>query len=216
VHQPRTLTTEGAAQPAAIIEGMEALGIQVVHGYCLTETYGPSVFCSYQQEWDQLPLEQREVKMARQGVRAPGMAELMVANPVTLEPVVRDGTVMGEVTMRGNTMMKGYLQNPSASAEAFRGGWFHSGDLAVWHADGYIEIKDRSKDVIISGGENISSIEVEDVLYRHPKIQDAAVVARPDEKWGETPCAFITTSEGETVTEQEIIDFCREIGRAHV
>lgn len=210
VDHPVTVTTGGAAPPAAIIEGMEALGIQVVHAYGLTETYGPSVFCSYQQAWDQLPLEQRAVKMARQGVRAPGMAELMVANPVTLEPVVRDGTVMGEVMMRGNTMMKGYLQNPSASAEAFRGGWFHSGDLAVWHADGYIEIKDRSKDVIISGGENISTIEVEDVLFRHPAILEAAVVAQADDHWGEVPCAVVTLKPGEELEAQSIIDFCRD------
>ena len=205
-----TVTTGGAAPPAAIIEGMEALGIEVVHAYGLTETYGPSVFCSYQQAWDELPLEQRAARMARQGVRAPGMDRLMVADPVTLEPVIKDGTVMGEVMMRGNTMMKGYLQNPSASAEAFSGGWFHTGDLAVWHPDGYIEVKDRSKDVIISGGENISTIEVEDVLFRHPAIMEAAVVAKPDEHWGEVPCAVVTLKAGEELDAQEIIDFCRD------
>ncbi|MCV6609720.1 MAG: acyl-CoA synthetase [Amphritea sp.] len=211
VDHPVTVTTGGAAPPAAIIEGIEALGIQVVHAYGLTETYGPSVFCSYQQAWDELPMDQRAAKMARQGVRAPGMAELMVADPLTLEPVNRDGTVMGEVMMRGNTMMKGYLQNPSASAEAFSGGWFHTGDLAVWHADGYIEVKDRSKDVIISGGENISTIEVEDILFRHPAILEAAVVAQPDDHWGEVPCAVVTLKpEHDEVDAESIISFCRD------
>ncbi|MBR9867391.1 MAG: acyl-CoA synthetase [Oceanospirillales bacterium] len=207
-HQVKVMTA-GAAPPASVIQGMEELGFRVTHVYGLTETYGPSVVCAWHEEWDAYDEEKKSRLKSRQGVRAPMLDGLMVAHPDTLEPVPQDGETIGEIFMQGNLVMKGYLKNPSTTDEAFKGGWFHSGDLAVWHADGYIEIKDRSKDVIISGGENISSIEVEDVLYRHPKIQDAAVVARPDEKWGETPCAFITTTEGETVTEQEIIDFCR-------
>ncbi|WP_290702216.1 acyl-CoA synthetase [Amphritea sp.] len=207
-HQVKVMTA-GAAPPASVIQGMEDLGFKVTHVYGLTETYGPSVVCAWHEEWDEYDDEKKSRLKSRQGVRAPMLDGLMVADPDTLEPVPQDGETIGEIFMQGNLVMKGYLKNPSTTDEAFSGGWLHSGDLAVWHADGYIEIKDRSKDVIISGGENISSIEVEDVLYRHPKIQDAAVVARPDEKWGETPCAFITTTEGETVTEQEIIDFCR-------
>jgi len=208
-HEVKVMTA-GAAPPASVIQGMEELGFKVTHVYGLTETYGPSVVCAWHDEWDQYDEAQKARLKSRQGVRAPMLDGLMVADPDSLEPVPQDGTTIGEIFMRGNLVMKGYLKNPSTTDEAFKGGWFHSGDLAVWHEDGYIEIKDRSKDVIISGGENISSIEVEDVLYRHPKIQDAAVVARPDEKWGETPCAFITPAPGETVTEQEIIDFCRE------
>lgn len=208
-HQVKVMVA-GAAPPASVIQGMEELGFKVTHVYGLTETYGPSVLCAWHEEWDEYDEEKKARLKSRQGVRAPMLDGLMVADPDTLQPVPQDGEIIGEIFMQGNLVMKGYLKNPSTTDEAFKGGWFHSGDLAVWHADGYIEIKDRSKDVIISGGENISSIEIEDVLYRHPKIQDAAVVARPDEKWGETPCAFITTSEGETVTEQEIIDFCRE------
>ncbi|MDO6562958.1 acyl-CoA synthetase [Amphritea sp. 1_MG-2023] len=208
-HQVKVMVA-GAAPPASVIQGMEELGFQVTHVYGLTETYGPSVLCAWHDEWDQYDAEKKARLKSRQGVRAPMLDGLMVADSETLEPVPQDGETIGEIFMQGNLVMKGYLKNPSTTDEAFKGGWFHSGDLAVWHTDGYIEIKDRSKDVIISGGENISSIEIEDVLYRHPKIQDAAVVARPDEKWGETPCAFITTSAGETVTEQEIIEFCRE------
>lgn len=210
VDHPVTVTTGGAAPPAAIIEGMESIGIQVVHAYGLTESYGPSVFCAHQREWDQLELEQKAAKMARQGVRAPALEELMVADPVTLEPRPRDGQSLGEVFMRGNNVMKGYLKNPSASEDAFAGGWFHTGDLAVWHPDGYIEVKDRSKDVIISGGENISTIEVEDTLYRHPAILEAAVVAKPDDHWGEVPCAFVTLKEGMEATEEDIIRFSRD------
>ena len=207
-HQVKVMTA-GAAPPASVIQGMEDLGFKVTHVYGLTETYGPSVVCAWHEEWDAYDDEKKSRLKSRQGVRAPMLDGLMVADPDTLEPVPQDGETIGEIFMQGNLVMKGYLKNPSTTDDAFDGGWFHSGDLAVWHTDGYIEIKDRSKDVIISGGENISSIEVEDVLYRHPKIQDAAVVARPDEKWGETPCAFITTTEGETVTEAEIIEFCR-------
>ncbi|HEY5717377.1 MAG TPA: acyl-CoA synthetase [Motiliproteus sp.] len=208
-HQVKVMTA-GAAPPAAVIQGMEEMGFKVTHVYGLTETYGPSVVCAWHDEWDDNTLEQKARLKARQGVRAPMLDGLMVADPTTLEPVPRDGETMGEIFMRGNLVMKGYLKNPATTAEAFEGGWFHSGDLAVWHADGYIEIKDRSKDIIISGGENISSIEVEDTLYRHPKIQEAAVVARPDEKWGETPCAFVTLKPGVDATEEEIIEFCRE------
>ncbi len=203
--------TAGAAPPAAVIEGMERMGFAVTHVYGLTETYGPCVSCAWQDEWNELPIEEKAALKARQGVRYPMLDGLMVANPKTLEPVPKDGKIIGEIFMRGNLVMKGYLKNSAASAEAFEGGWFHSGDLAVWHPDGYIDIKDRSKDIIISGGENISTIEVEDVLYRHPAVLEAAVVARPDEKWGETPCAFITLKPGaEMTTEEEIIAFCRE------
>ncbi|GGC03156.1 acyl-CoA synthetase [Marinobacterium zhoushanense] len=205
-HKVKVMTA-GAAPPASVIEGMEALGFSVTHVYGLTETYGPSVVCAWKGEWDELSLTERARLKSRQGVKAPMLEGLMVADPVTLEPVPADGITIGEIMMRGNLVMRGYLKNPSASEEAFAGGWFHSGDLAVCHPDNYIEIKDRSKDVIISGGENISSIEVEDILYRHPKVREAAVVARPDEKWGETPCAFIDAS-GE-VTAEEIIEFCR-------
>ncbi len=208
-HQVKVMTA-GAAPPASVIEGMEAMGFAVTHVYGLTETYGPSVLCEWHDEWNAQPLGDKARLKARQGVRAPMLDGLMVANPDTLEPVTRDGKTMGEIMMRGNLVMKGYLKNPSTTEEAFEGGWFHSGDLAVWHEDGYIEIKDRSKDIIISGGENISSIEVEDTLYRHPKIMEAAVVARPDEKWGETPCAFVTLVAGASLTEKEVIDFCRD------
>ncbi|WP_432695341.1 acyl-CoA synthetase [Marinobacterium sp. YM272] len=208
IAQQVRVMTAGAAPPASVIEGMESLGFSVTHVYGLTETYGPSVVCAWKGEWDELSLNERARLKSRQGVKAPMLEGLKVADPVTLEPVPADGQTIGEIMMRGNLVMRGYLKNPTASEEAFAGGWFHSGDLAVCYPDGYVEIKDRSKDVIISGGENISSIEVEDILYRHPKVREAAVVARPDEKWGETPCAFVT-AEGE-VTEEEIIQFCRE------
>ncbi|SEQ67827.1 fatty-acyl-CoA synthase [Amphritea atlantica] len=202
--------TAGAAPPAAVIQGMEKMGFTVTHVYGLTETYGPSVVCEWHQEWNDRTDDEIARLKSRQGVRAPMLDGLMVADPVTLEPVPQDGLTMGEIFMRGNLVMKGYLKNPSTTEESFAGGWFHSGDLAVWHPDGYIEIKDRSKDIIISGGENISSIEVEDVLYRNSSVMEAAVVARDDEKWGEVPCAFVSLKEGAEVSEQEIIDFCRE------
>jgi len=202
--------TAGAAPPAAVIQGMEKMGFTVTHVYGLTETYGPSVVCEWHQEWNDRTDDEIARLKSRQGVRAPMLDGLMVADPVTMEPVPQDGLTMGEIFMRGNLVMKGYLKNPSTTEESFSGGWFHSGDLAVWHPDGYIEIKDRSKDIIISGGENISSIEVEDVLYRNSSVMEAAVVARDDEKWGEVPCAFVSLKEGAEVTEQEIIDFCRE------
>ena len=203
--------TAGAAPPAAVIEGMQRMNFDVTHTYGLTETYGPSVVCAWHEEWDELSLPERAALKSRQGVRYPMLEGLMVANPQTLEPVPKDGETIGEIFMRGNVVMKGYLKNPSASEEAFAGGWFHSGDLAVWHEDGYIDIKDRSKDIIISGGENISTIEVEDVFYRHPAVMEVAVVARPDEQWGETPCAFVTLRpDAEAVTEQALIEFCRQ------
>ncbi|NML72774.1 acyl-CoA synthetase [Rhizobium sp. S-51] len=204
-----SVMTAGAAPPAAVIESMEAMGFDVTHAYGLTETYGPAVVCAWHDEWNDLDISEKARLKARQGVRYSVLDGLMVADPETLEPVPSDGETMGEIFFRGNNVMRGYLKNPSSSAKAFAGGWFHSGDLAVCHADGYIEIKDRSKDIIISGGENISSIEVEGVLYRHPAVMEAAIVARPDEKWGETPCAFVGLKPGSTVTEQELITFCR-------
>jgi fatty-acyl-CoA synthase len=201
--------TAGAAPPAAVIAGIEAMGFEVTHVYGLTETYGPVTVCAWHGEWDELPLDERARLKARQGVRYQMLEGLMVADPETLAPVPQDGETMGEIFMRGNNVMKGYLKNKDATDAAFKGGWFHSGDLAVWHPDGYVEIRDRSKDIIISGGENISSIEVEGVLYRHPAVLEAAVVARPDEKWGETPCAFVTLKEGAQASEQDIIEFCR-------
>ncbi|MEN6542797.1 acyl-CoA synthetase [Parvibaculum sp.] len=198
-----------APPPAATIKRLEDQGFNVIHVYGLTETYGPAVVNAWHDEWDDLEPDERARVKSRQGVNYPVLEGISVRDPETLEEVPRDGETMGEVMFRGNVVMKGYLKNPKASAEAFEGGWFHSGDLGVWHPDNYIQLKDRSKDIIISGGENISSIEVEDVLYKHADIIEAAVVARPDEKWGETPCAFITLRSGATVTEAEIIAWCR-------
>ena len=209
-HQVHVMTA-GAAPPAAIIEGMESLGFDVTHAYGLTETYGPVTLCAWQGDlWDGEPSEVRAALKARQGVRYHMLEGLMVADPETLAPVPRDGVTMGEIFMRGNNVMKGYLKNPNTTSKSFEGGWFHSGDLAVWHPDGYVQIKDRSKDIIISGGENISSIEVEDVLYRHPDVLEAAVVAKSDEKWGEVPCAFVTLVEGAEEDPQSIVKHCRE------
>ena len=208
--QPVNVMTAGAAPPPAVLEAMARLDFEVTHTYGLTEVYGPAVVCSWHEEWDELPPGEQATLKARQGVRYPMLEELVVADPETLEPVPRDGKTIGEVMFRGNVVMKGYLKNPRATDEAFAGGYFHSGDLAVCHPDGYIEIKDRSKDVIISGGENISSIEIEATLYRHPAVLEAAVTAMPDEKWGETPCAFVDLrADAGAVDEQEIIDFCR-------
>ncbi len=202
--------TAAAPPPASILEKMDAMGFRVTHVYGLTETYGPAVTCEWHEEWDALPPGDRAEVNSRQGVRYPVLDGLMVANPDTLEPVPADGETIGEVFFRGNIVMRGYLKNPTASNAAFTGGWFHSGDLAVLHPDGYLQIKDRSKDIIISGGENISSVEIEGVLYRHPAVLEAAVVARPDEKWGETPCAFVTLRDDATVDADEIIAFCRD------
>jgi fatty-acyl-CoA synthase len=205
------VATGGAAPPSTVIAAMESLGFRVTHLYGLTETYGPATLCAWQDEWEGLRPDERARVMARQGVRYPTLEGLMVAHPETVEPVPRDGATMGELMLRGNTVMKGYLLNPNATEEAFRGGWFHTGDLAVWHPDGYTEIKDRAKDIIISGGENISSLEIEEALYRHPAIMEAAVVAWPDEKWGETPCAFVTLKpDAAAVTIEAIIDWCRD------
>jgi len=204
------MMTSGAAPPAAVIEGMGELGFHITHVYGLTEVYGPAVICAWHDEWDELPAPERARLKARQGVTYPVLDGLMVGDPETLAPVPFDGMTMGEIFLRGNIVMKGYLKNPKATEEAFAGEWFHSGDLAVMHPDGYIEIKDRSKDIIISGGENISTIEVEDVLYRHPAVLEAAVVAKPDQRWGETPCAFVTLKDGAAAEATEIIAFCRE------
>jgi fatty-acyl-CoA synthase len=205
------VATGGAAPPSSIIEGMERAGFRVTHLYGLTETYGPSLLCAWQDAWGGLDLGARAEKMARQGVQLVTQEDAMVADPETLQKVPPDGQTMGEILLRGNTVMKGYLKNPAATAEAFAHGWFHTGDLAVRHPDGYIEVKDRSKDIIISGGENISSLEVEEVLYRHPKVLEAAVVARPDEKWGETPCALIALkADVENPSADEIAEWCRQ------
>ena len=200
----------GAAPPASMIEGMEAMGFDLTHVYGLTETYGPATVCAQHAEWDQLDIGERARLNARQGVRYHLQRDAQVLDPETMQPVPHDGETMGEIMFKGNIAMKGYLKNPQATDEAFRGGWFHSGDLAVQYPDGYIKIKDRSKDIIISGGENISSIEVEDVLYRHPAVLAAAVVAKPDAKWGETPCAFLEIKAGATVTEADIITHCKQ------
>ena len=199
-----------APPPAAVIEGMAKIGFDVTHVYGLTETYGPAAVCAKHEQWNGLPLAEQVVKNGRQGVRYHAQEAITVLDAETMEPVPWDNETMGEIMFRGNLVMKGYLKNPKATEESFRGGYYHTGDLAVMQPDGYVKIKDRSKDVIISGGENISSIEVEDVLYRHPAIMAAAVVAAPDEKWGEVPCAFLELREGASVTEEEMKQFCRE------
>lgn len=200
----------GAAPPASMIEGMEALGFDLTHVYGLTEVYGPATVCAAQDGWEKLDIGERARLNARQGVRYHLERDVRVLDSQTLQPVPQDGETMGEIMFRGNIAMKGYLKNPKATEEAFAGGWFHSGDLAVMYPDGYIKIKDRSKDVIISGGENISSIEVEDVLYRHPDVLAVAVVAKPDERWGETPCAFVELKAGTTATKEDIVAHCKK------
>ncbi len=200
----------GAAPPASTIEAMDRIGIELTHVYGLTEVYGPATVCVKQDEWNDLEPRERAVLNARQGVRYLVEDEVAVLDPVTLQPAPWDGDTIGEIMFRGNITMKGYLKNPEATRQAFYGGWFHSGDLAVTHPDGYFKIKDRAKDIIISGGENISSIEVEDALHRHPAVFGAAVVAQPDPKWGETPCAFVELKPDSTATEEELIAFCRE------
>ncbi len=211
IDHPVKVMTAAAPPPPAVLEAMDNMGWKVTHVYGLTETYGPAVACDWQGEWNDLPPRQRAERKSRQGVRYPMLEQLMVADPETLQPVPRDGETLGEVFFRGNMVMKGYLKNPAATRKAFQSDWFHSGDLGVWYEDGYIQIKDRSKDIILSGGENISSIEVENMLYRHPAVLEAAVVARADEKWGESPCAFVTLRENAgKVSERDIIDFCRQ------
>jgi fatty-acyl-CoA synthase len=202
--------TAAAPPPPTVLQKMEDAGFKITHVYGLTETYGPAVMCAWHDEWNDLPDEARAEKKSRQGVPYHVLDDLMIADPVTMQPTPKDAETMGEVMMRGNIVMKGYLKNPNASEEAFADGWFHTGDLGVWHPDGYIALKDRSKDVIISGGENISTIEIEETLYTHPSILEAAVVGKPDDHWGETPCAFAVLKEGAEATEDEIINFCRE------
>tara|TARA_B100001167_G_scaffold12721_1_gene6893 strand:+ start:283 stop:1908 length:1626 start_codon:yes stop_codon:yes gene_type:complete len=204
------IATGGAAPPSTVIETMEENGFNVTHLYGLTETYGPATVCVPQDDWPNLAVNERSARMARQGVHYTTLEGATVKDPDTMEEVPWDSETMGEVMIRGNTVMKGYLKNTQATDSAFSGGWFHTGDLAVRHPDSYIEVKDRSKDIIISGGENISSLEVEETLYRHPAVLEAAVVARSDEKWGEAPCAFVTLHEGATATADDIITFCRE------
>jgi len=202
--------TAAAPPPEAVLAAMKGAGFNVTHVYGLTEVYGPASVNDWQKAWDALPAPEQAAKKARQGVRYPVLEALDVLDPDTMQPVPRDGETLGEVMFRGNVVMKGYLKNISATQTAFAGGWFHSGDLGVMHPDGYIQLKDRSKDIIISGGENISSIEVEDALYKHPAVQAAAVVAKPDEKWGETPCAFIELKPGASATEADMIAWCRQ------
>ncbi len=202
--------TAAAPPPPAVLKRMEEEGFHITHVYGLTEVYGPAVVCAWHEEWSELDPDERAAKKARQGVGYTTLEDLSVMDPQTMQPVPKDGKTMGEIMFRGNIVMRGYLKNPTATEEAFAGGWFHSGDLGVWHEDSYIELKDRSKDIIISGGENISTIEVENALYTHPDVIEVAVVGRPDEKWGETPCAFVSLREGATVSDTDIIAFCRE------
>jgi fatty-acyl-CoA synthase len=209
-HGPVDIATGGAAPPSAVIAGMQRMGFRVKHLYGLTESYGPSTECVWQDDWNGLTFDQQVEKVARQGVSVVTMHEQRVVNPDTMEDVPPDGATIGELVLRGNTVMRGYLKNGPATEEAFRGGYFHTGDLAVLHPDGYAEIKDRAKDIIISGGENISSLEVEEALYRHPEIMEAAVVARPHDKWGETPCAFVTPKpDAAALSEADVIAYCR-------
>ncbi len=205
------IATGGASPPVPVIVAMDRMGFRVTHLYGLTETYGPATYCAWQEDWDGMELAGQAAKMARQGVPYPTLGDLMVADPETLRPVPADGETIGEILLQSNTAMRGYLKNPPTTWKALAGGWLHTGDLAVVHADGYVEMKDRSKDIIISGGENISSIEVESVLYEHPAVMEAAVVAKADEKWGETPCAFVTLKPGaNNVAADDIIAFCRD------
>ncbi len=202
--------TAAAPPPEAVLAGMKEAGFNVTHLYGLTETYGPAAINDWHREWDRLPLAAQAARKARQGVAYPVLEALDVIDPETMRPVARDGETLGEVMFRGNVVMKGYLKNQAATQKEFAGGWFHSGDLGVIHPDGYIQLKDRSKDIIISGGENISSIEVEDALYKHPAVAAVAVVAKPDEKWGETPCAFVELKPGTSATSEDLIAWCRQ------
>jgi fatty-acyl-CoA synthase len=209
------VATGGSAPPSAVIEAMERMGFRVTHLYGLTESYGPATVCAWQEEWAGLPMSERAARMARQGVTYLTHERQRVVDPQTMADVPEDGGTLGELVLRSNTVMKGYLKNPAATEAAFAHGWFHTGDLAVRHPDGYVEIKDRSKDIIISGGENISSLEVEDVLYRHPQIMEAAVVATPDPVWGESPCAFVTLKpDAGPASADDIIAWCR-VNLAH-
>ncbi|MEM7041787.1 MAG: acyl-CoA synthetase [Pseudomonadota bacterium] len=205
------MMTAASPPPAAVLQAMSELGIHVTHVYGLTEVYGPATVCAWQEAWAQLPLEEQAKRLARQGVCYPVLEGLDIMDPDSMIPVPRDGQTIGEIMMRGHDVMKGYFKDKEATEKAFKGGWFHTGDLGVMHEDGYIEIKDRSKDIIISGGENISSIEVEGALYRHPAVLEAAVVAKPDDRWGETPCAFVTLKTGAEASEQTLIDHCRDL-----
>ncbi len=207
---PATYALGGAAPPAAVIRKAKAIGFDITHLYGLTETYGPSALCVWQPEWADLDIDALAARMARQGVANFAIDDFTVLDVAEGMPVPFDGETLGEICIRGNTVMKGYLKNPSKTDESFADGWFHSGDLAVIHPDGYIEIKDRAKDIIISGGENISSLEIEDVLYRHEAVVEAAVVAQPDDKWGEIPCAFVTVKQEGAVSEADLIAFCRD------
>jgi fatty-acyl-CoA synthase len=202
--------TAGAPPPSIIFEKMQKLGFEVMHVYGLTETYGHILQCAWNQEWDELDQNNQNEIRARQGVRYPNTEGVIVMDPETMKPVPNDGKTMGEIMIRGNVVMKGYFKDKKATEKSMDGGWFHSGDLAVTHPSGYIKIQDRSKDIIISGGENISSIEIENTISKHPAVSLAAVVAKPDEKWGETPCAFVELIEGKSSSEEEIIKFCRE------
>lgn len=205
-----TVLVGAAPPPPSVLAGMEQAGFDVVHGYGLTEVGGPAVICDWKSEWDVLSLKERAALKARQGVKHLALEDVAVMDPQSMTSVPSDGKTTGEVMLRGNTVMSGYFKDPKATSEAFYGGWFHTGDVGVMHPDGYLELKDRSKDIIISGGENISSIEVDTVLFQHPHILEAAVVARPDERWGETPCAFVTLKEGSPpVSEAQVLQFCR-------
>jgi len=209
------VATGGAAPPSAVISAMQRMGFNVTHLYGLTETYGPATVCEWQTAWDGLTEDEKSVQMSHQGVRYATLEGLMMADSESMQPVPADGETIGELMLKGNTVMRGYLKNPSATEAAFRGGWFHTGDLGVMHSNGYVEIKDRSKDIIISGGENISSLEIEEVLYRHPSVMEAAVVAKADEKWGETPCAFVhLTEDARTADDADVreilVQFCRD------
>lgn len=206
---PVKVMTAAAPPPSAILQAMESRGFHMTHVYGLTETYGPAVMCAWKGQWDEKSPDARARLKSRQGVRYQVLEGLDVLDPETMQPVPRDGTTVGEVMFRGNIVMRGYFKNPQETEKAFNGGWFHSGDLAVMDEDGYLRITDRSKDVIISGGENISSIEIEDILYTHPDVREAAVVAMADDKWGETPCAFVTLNSGANCTEPMIIEWCR-------
>ncbi len=210
LEQQVSFVAAAAPPPESVLRSMTEAGFKVVHVYGLTETYGPATINAWKSKWNELPVQERTTKMARQGVSYPALEGLTIMDPLTMEEVPKDGETMGEVMFRGNIVMKGYLKNPEATNNAFAGGWFHSGDLGVLYDDGYIQLKDRSKDVIISGGENISSIEVENILFKHERVTVAAVVGMPDEKWGETPCAFVEISEGPELSETDLIEFCRE------